>query len=73
MLVTLVKKIAKNHMKNIIGNDSVFLNEFSYEKHIKGCKAKVNAMLNAKYIYKRFEDELSVNGLVEENKFQKRL
>lgn len=62
------EKIAKNHMKNIIGNDSVFLNEFSYEKHIKGCKAKVNAMLNAKYIYKRFEDELSVNGLVEENK-----
>lgn len=62
------EKIAKNHMKNIIGNDSVFLNEFSYEKHIKGCKAKVNAMLNAKYTYKRFEDELSVNGLVEENK-----
>ncbi len=65
------EKIAKGYMKNVMGNNGVLLGTFSYKKHIEGCKAKVNAMLNAKYTYKKSDDELSVSGLVEsENSIQ---
>lgn len=59
------EKIAKGYMKNVMGNNGVLLDTFSYKKHIKGCKAKVNAMLNAKYTYKKSDDNLSVSGLAE--------
>lgn len=59
------EKIAKGYIKNVMGNNGVLLDTFSYKKHIKGCKAKVNAMLNAKYTYKKSDNNLSVSGLVE--------
>lgn len=60
------QKIAKGHMKNVLGNNEELVKTFSYKEHIAGCKAKVNAVLDAKYTYKKSGDELAASGVVTE-------
>lgn len=58
------QKIAKGYMKNILVNNVELIKSFSYDEHIAGCKAKVNAVLDAAYTYKKSGNELAVSGLV---------